>query len=107
MHKIIIRNHKKIYKKSIFLKILNILILNMKEVDKMKKILSSITIMFIMFFTTSYLSVNAYGFGFTRNDNHKTPEIGKYKTILENTLSEKYCFPLIHPNAIECNLCKS
>ena len=57
----------------------------MKEVDKMKKILSSITIMFIMFFTTSYLSVNAYGFGFTRNDNHKTPEIGKYKTILENT----------------------
>ena len=29
------------------------------------------------------------------------------KTILENTLSEKYCFPLIHPNAIECNLCKS
>ena len=51
----------------------------------MKKILSSITIMFIMFFTTSYLSVNAYGFGFTRNDNHTTPEIGKYKTILENT----------------------
>lgn len=50
-----------------------------------KKLFVSITLMFIMFFTTSYLSLNAYGFGFTRNDNHDTPEIGKYKTIIENT----------------------
>ncbi len=51
----------------------------------MKKFICSIMIMFTMFFTTSYVSLNAYGFGFTRNDNHKTPEIGKYKSILENT----------------------
>ena len=51
----------------------------------MKKFLLGITIMFIMFFTTSYVSLNAYGFGFTRNDGHKTPEIGKYQTIIDGT----------------------
>ena len=53
----------------------------------MKKFICSIMIMFTMFFTTSYMSLNAYGFGFTRNENHETPEIGKYKAILENTNS--------------------
>ena len=61
--------------------------MNMKEVYKMKKIFLGITIMFIMFFTTSYLSLNAYGFGFTKNDNHTTPNIGKYADILEGTNS--------------------
>ena len=51
----------------------------------MKKMFLGITIMFIMFFTTSYVSLNAYGFGFTRNDDHKTPEIGKYKAIIDGT----------------------
>ncbi len=51
----------------------------------MKKIFLGITIMFIMFFTTSYVSLNAYGFGFTRNDDHKTPEIGKYQAIIDGT----------------------
>ncbi|MBE6131062.1 MAG: hypothetical protein E7183_05010 [Erysipelotrichaceae bacterium] len=51
----------------------------------MKKIFLGITIMFIMFFTTSYVSLDAYGFGFTRNDDHKTPEIGKYKAIIDGT----------------------
>lgn len=53
----------------------------------MKKVFLSILIMFIMFFTTSYLSLNAYGFGFTRNSDHMTPDIGKYKAILEKTNS--------------------
>ena len=52
---------------------------------KMSKSFLVIVIMFTMFFTTSYLSLNAYGFGFTKNDDHLVPEIGKYKTILENT----------------------
>jgi peptidoglycan-N-acetylmuramic acid deacetylase len=59
----------------------------MKEVYKMKKFFLGITLMFIMFFTTSYLSLNAYGFGFTKNPDHNTPEIGKYKAILEKTNS--------------------
>ena len=54
---------------------------------KLKKLFSCITIMFIMFFTTSYVSLNAYGFGFTRNDNHETPDIGKYESILKDTNS--------------------
>ncbi len=51
----------------------------------MKKIFLGITIMFIVFFTTSYLSLNAYGFGFTKNDNHQTPNIGVYQDILKDT----------------------
>ena len=54
---------------------------------KMSKSFLGIVIMFTMFFTTSYLSLNAYGFGFTKNDDHLVPEIGKYKSILENTNS--------------------
>lgn len=54
---------------------------------KMSKSFLVIVIMFTMFFTTSYLSLNAYGFGFTKNDDHLVPEIGKYKSILENTNS--------------------
>lgn len=59
----------------------------MKKSLKMSKSFLSIIIMFTMFFTTSYLSLNAYGFGFTKNNNHQVPEIGKYKSILENTNS--------------------
>lgn len=50
-----------------------------------KKILLTLVIMFGMFFTTLHHTVNADGWGFSRNDDHTTPDIGKYKDILENT----------------------
>lgn len=53
----------------------------------MKKFFLGITLMFIMFFTTSYVSLNAYGFGFTRNPSHEPPNIGKYESIIEGTNS--------------------
>ncbi len=31
------------------------------------------------------LNVNAYGFGFKKNENHVKPDIGKYEVILNNT----------------------
>lgn len=53
----------------------------------MKKLFLVCLFMFIMFFTTSYVSLNASGFGFTRNSEHKTPNIGRYEKILKETNS--------------------
>lgn len=49
--------------------------------------ISSACLLFVMFFITSTISLNAYGFGFTRNDEHKTPNIGFYQEILDSTSS--------------------
>ncbi len=43
--------------------------------------------MFTMFFTSTYITSNASGWGFRKNNNHEVPEIGKYQEMIEGTNS--------------------
>ena len=49
----------------------------------MKKIIVLVFVMLFTFIAYNYPKVNAYGFGFKRNNDHKVPDIGFYKKILE------------------------
>ena len=49
----------------------------------MKKIIVLVFVMLFTFIAYNYPKVNAYGFGFKRNNVHKVPDIGFYKKILE------------------------
>ena len=54
------------------------------EVIFMKKIIVIVFSMFLSFLAFNFHNIEAYGFGFKRNNNHQIPDIGFYKTILEN-----------------------
>lgn len=43
--------------------------------------------LFMLFFFSNVINLNAAGWGFTKNPNHTTPEIGKYKLMIEDTSS--------------------
>ena len=43
--------------------------------------------MFTIFFTSTSLTVSASGWGFRKNNNHVTPEIGKYQEMIKDTNS--------------------
>ena len=43
--------------------------------------------MFTIFFTSTSLTVSASGWGFRKNNNHETPEIGKYQEMIKDTNS--------------------
>lgn len=54
----------------------------------MNKFLKKLFVFILLFFIT-YPTLNAseYGWGFKRNNEHKTPDIGKYAKIIEGTSS--------------------
>jgi len=54
------------------------------EVIFIKKIVVIVFVMLISFFVFNYRKVEAYGFGFKRNNEHQIPDIGFYKKILDN-----------------------
>lgn len=43
--------------------------------------------MFTIFFTSTYITSNASGWGFRKNKNHQVPEIGKYQEEIDGTNS--------------------
>lgn len=43
--------------------------------------------LFMLFFFSNVINLNAAGWGFSKNPNHTTPEIGKYKLMIEDTSS--------------------
>ena len=49
----------------------------------MKKIIVLVFVMLFTFIAFNYHKVNAYGFGFKRNNDHNVPDIGFYKNIIE------------------------
>ena len=51
-----------------------------------KKILLSLVLFTIFFFSTA-INIDAAGWGFSKNPHHTTPEIGKYKKLIEGTSS--------------------
>lgn len=61
--------------------------MNIKKISF--KLLFSILCLFTIIFTTVITSseVLAYGWGFSRNTNHSSPDIGKYQSIIEGTNS--------------------
>lgn len=50
----------------------------------MKKIIVLVFMMIFTFLAFSFKTINAYGYGFKRNEEHKVPDIGFYKEIIEN-----------------------
>lgn len=50
----------------------------------MKKLLIFVFVA-LSFFFVSTVSASSYGWGFNRNNNNKTPDIGKYQSIIEGT----------------------
>lgn len=63
--------------------------MNKKGVFFIKNISYKIFIGILCLFTISFCSittkVNAYGWGFTRNNNHTSPNIGSYEEIIKDT----------------------
>lgn len=53
---------------------------------KLKKILFSLSL-FTFFFSTFVITSHSAGWGFRKNSNHETPEIGRYKELLDDTSS--------------------
>lgn len=51
-----------------------------------KKIMLSLVLFTIFFFSTA-INIDAAGWGFSKNPHHKTPEIGRYKKLIEGTSS--------------------
>lgn len=43
--------------------------------------------LFMLFFFSNVINLEAAGWGFTKNPHHQTPEIGKYKQIIKDTSS--------------------
>lgn len=48
----------------------------------MKKIIVLVFVMMFTFLALSYKTINAYGYGFKRNKEHKEPDVGFYKEII-------------------------
>lgn len=54
-------------------------------IKKVSKFLIFAMVMFTIFFTSTYITSYASGWGFRRNNDHQVPEIGKYQQEISGT----------------------
>ncbi len=54
-------------------------------IKKFIKTLIIALVMFTIFFTSTNITLSASGWGFSKNNDHEVPEIGKYKDIIDGT----------------------